>query len=95
MIDTLTPGIFDKLYTEFSRIVIDVFEFLGVDMSEDIPQVIKHNAQLINSGVVLLKGLDTLRPGDTANLEMEVTRGHLRIKDGRTSFYVFAIPMLP
>ncbi|CAM3796495.1 MULTISPECIES: hypothetical protein [Pseudoalteromonas] len=95
LIDTLTPGIFDKLYTEFSRIVIDVFEFLGVDMSEDIPQVIKHNAQLINSGVVPLKGLDTLRPGDTANLEMEVTRGHLRIKDGHTSFYVFAIPMLP
>ncbi|PCK31419.1 hypothetical protein [Pseudoalteromonas piscicida] len=95
LIDTLTPGIFDKLYTEFSRIVIDVFEFLGVDMSEDIPQVIKHNAQLINSGVVPLKGLDHLRPGDTANLEMEVMRGHLRIKDGRTSFYLFAVPMLP
>ncbi|NUZ10745.1 hypothetical protein HUZ36_08135 [Pseudoalteromonas sp. McH1-7] len=95
LMDRLTPGIFDKLYTEFSRIVIDVFEFLGVDMSEDIPQVIKHNVQLIGAGTVPLKGLDNLRPGDTANLEMEVMRGHLRIKDGQTSFYVFAVPMLP
>ncbi|MBE0367789.1 hypothetical protein [Pseudoalteromonas aurantia] len=95
LINDLTPEIFNQLYTEFSRMVIDVFEFVGVDMSIEVKEVIKHNVKFISQSIVPIRELDNRRAGDSIRLEMEFKRGYLKVKDSNTSYMMFALPMLP
>ncbi|WP_440056078.1 hypothetical protein ACSLBF_07995 [Pseudoalteromonas sp. T1lg65] len=94
LLDKLTPGIFDKMYEEFARIVTDVFEFIGVDMGEDIPEVIAHNAQLLPHSLSSITPLNNYRPGDQVYLEMELQRGYAFIKDNNTSYLVITLPLM-
>ncbi|MBQ4862473.1 hypothetical protein J8L98_12315 [Pseudoalteromonas sp. MMG013] len=84
LFEQLTPKIFDKLYEEFGRIVIDVFEFLGVDMTQDIPAAIQHHANLSTVNFVPITALDNKRVGDAVQYTMKFSKAGVQFKDANS-----------
>ncbi|MBE0370460.1 hypothetical protein [Pseudoalteromonas aurantia] len=85
ILDAITPEIFYKLQTEFGRVVTDIFEFLGVDMSRDIPQAVQHVANLIPDTVVEIKPLNQYKVGDHAFYEININRRYASLSDGHNT----------
>lgn len=82
ILDDLIPEIFNKLQTEFGRIVTDVFEFFGVDMSQSIPQAIQHIVNIEPETFVQIKPLNGYNVGEHVLYELNVRRGFVSMKDG-------------
>ncbi|MBE0370462.1 hypothetical protein J8L98_19950 [Pseudoalteromonas sp. MMG013] len=83
ILDKLTPPIIEKINREFNRIVIDTFEFLGVDMSRKVPQAIQHVAQTIPQSIVPIKSLNNRRVGERVKYTMIMDHENFEIRDER------------
>ncbi|KJY91605.1 hypothetical protein CWB89_16440 [Pseudoalteromonas piscicida] len=88
LIDDLTPGIFDSMYERFARVVSDIFEFIGIEMSQDIPTIITHNVQLLPQSLTPIIALSEYGAGDHVYLDMEVSRNSVYVKDKNTTYVV-------
>lgn len=88
LIDELTPGIFDSMYERFARVVTDIFEFIGIEMSQEIPTIISHNIQLLPQSFTPITALRDYGVGDHVYLDMEAFRSWVYVKDKNTTYVV-------
>ncbi|MBE0370461.1 hypothetical protein [Pseudoalteromonas aurantia] len=93
IIDAITPAIFEKLNIEFNRVVTDIFEFFGVDMSQDIPKAVQHVADIIPSTIIPIKALEDSRVGERVSYTISVDRTFAALSDGQNTTTMQLVPV--